>query len=145
MFDRIEFIRLIRQNRDLLAELEDHLDQASTIFYRIAGTQIKHRDALARSIEYPDTAFVGISGDDMAIIETEAKMLYQELESWNALRYKMTNKDKFCSQEPAFIDGLHSVCITEGNCLTGDALREDLAILDDDSGSLTIWEVPDNN
>ena len=124
MFDTASYIKLCLENRELFAELEDHIDQASTIFYRIAGMEIKHHDALVRSVEYPPTGFVGIDGDDMAIVETEVKMLHQELESWNALRYKMTDDDTFCSQEPAFIDGAHGVCkAKDGECLTGDAIR----------------------
>ena len=122
MLNRTEYNQLAMKNRDRMAELEQHLDDAQRLYQEIA------QPVYHKTITYSPESFVGINGGDMAVIETEVKMLAAKIRQWGCLEDKLFHETTFCSADNGFVQGEHSVCDPEnegkeGECLTGDALR----------------------
>ena len=122
MLTRTEYNQLAMQNRDRVAQLEQHLDDAQRLYQEIA------QPVYDKTITYSPESFVGINGGDMAVIETEVKMLAAKIRQWGCLEDKLFHETTFCSADNGFVQGEHSVCDPasggkEGECLTGDALR----------------------
>jgi hypothetical protein len=118
--DAVHYGRLHVKNRDRIAEIENHIDEAEQL-YRLIAKQLDVKKFHAES-------FVGINGSDMAVIETSIRRLLAMFEQWQACEYRMDEADTFCVSEPAFVEAAHSVCDPEnegraGECLTGDSLR----------------------
>ncbi len=112
--------QLYAKNRDRIAEIENHIDEAEQL-YSLIAKQIDVK-------KYHAESFVGINGSDMAVIETSIRRLLAMFEQWQACAYRMDEADTFCVPEPAFVEAEHSVCDPEnegraGECLTGDVLR----------------------
>ena len=122
MLTRTEYNQLAMKNRDRVAQLEQHLDEAQRLYQEIA------QPVYDKTITYSPESFVGINGGDMAVIETEVKMLAAKIRQWGCLEDKLFHETTFCSADNGFVQGEHSVCDPasggkEGECLTGDALR----------------------
>ena len=122
MLTRTEYNQLVMKNRGRMAELEQHLDDAQRLYQEIA------QPVYDKTITYSPESFVGINGGDMAVIETEVKMLAAKIRQWGCLEDKLFHETTFCSADNGFVQGEHSVCDPasegkEGECLTGDALR----------------------
>ena len=122
MLTRTEYNQLAMKNRGRMAELEQHLDNAQRLYHEIA------QPVYGKTITYSPESFVGINGGDMAVIETEVKMLAANIRLWGCLEDKLFHETTFCSADNGFVQGEHSVCDPasegkEGECLTGDALR----------------------
>ena len=122
MLNRTEYNQLAMKNRDRVAQLEQHLDEAQRLYQEIA------QPVYDKTITYSPESFVGINGGDMAVIETEVKMLAAKIRQWGCLEDKLFHETTFCSADNGFVQGEHSVCDPasegkEGECLTGDALR----------------------
>ena len=122
MLTRTEYNQLAMKNRDRVAQLEQHLDDAQRLYQEIA------QPVYDKTITYSPESFVGINGGDMAVIETEVKMLAAKIRQWGCLEDKLFHETTFCSADNGFVQGEHSVCDPasegkEGECLTGDALR----------------------
>ena len=122
MLTRTEYNQLAMKNRGRMAELEQHLDNAQRLYHEIA------QPVYGKTITYSPESFVGINGGDMAVIETEVKMLAAKIRQWGCLEDKLFHETTFCSADNGFVQGEHSVCDPasggkEGECLTGDALR----------------------
>ena len=122
MLNRTEYNQLAMKNRGRMAELEQHLDDAQRLYQEIA------QPVYDKTITYSPESFVGINGGDMAVIETEVKMLAAKIRQWGCLEDKLFHETTFCSADNGFVQGEHSVCDPasegkEGECLTGDALR----------------------
>ena len=122
MLNRTEYNQLAMKNRGRMAELEQHLDDAQRLYHEIA------QPVYHKTITYSPESFVGINGGDMAVIETEVKMLAAKIRQWGCLEDKLFHETTFCSADNGFVQGEHSVCDPasegkEGECLTGDALR----------------------
>ena len=122
MLNRTEYNQLAMKNRDRVAQLEQHLDEAQRLYQEIA------QPVYDKTITYSPESFVGINGGDMAVIETEVKMLAAKIRQWGCLEDKLFHETTFCSADTGFVQGEHSVCDPasegkEGECLTGDALR----------------------
>ena len=122
MLNRTEYNQLAMKNRGRMAELEQHLDNAQRLYHEIA------QPVYGKTITYSPESFVGINGGDMAVIETEVKMLAAKIRQWGCLEDKLFHETTFCSADNGFVQGEHSVCDPasegkEGECLTGDALR----------------------
>jgi len=122
MLTRTEYNQLAMKNRGRMAELEQHLDNAQRLYHEIA------QPVYGKTITYSPESFVGINGGDMAVIETEVKMLAAKIRQWGCLEDKLFHEITFCSADNGFVQGEHSVCDPasegkEGECLTGDALR----------------------
>ena len=123
MLTRTEYNQLAMKNRDRMAELEQHLDDAQRLYQEIAQPELS-----VLLTTYSPQSFVGINGGDMAVIETEVKMLAAKIRQWGCLEDKLFHETTFCSADNGFVQGEHSVCDPasegkEGECLTGDALR----------------------
>ena len=119
---RTEYNQLAMKNRDRWAELEQHLDDAQRLYQEIA------QPVYHKTITYSPESFVGITGGDIAVIETEIKMLAAKIRQWGCLEDKLFHETTFCSADNGFVQGEHSVCDPasegkEGECLTGTALR----------------------
>ena len=122
MLTRTEYNQLAMKNRARVAQLEQHLDDAQRLYQEIA------QPVYDKTITYSPESFVGINGGDMAVIETEVKMLAAKIRQWGCLEDKLFHETTFCSADNGFVQGEHSVCDPasegkEGECLTGDALR----------------------
>ena len=122
MLTRTEYNQLAMKNRGRMAEQEQHLDNAQRLYHEIA------QPVYGKTITYSPESFVGINGGDMAVIETEVKMLAAKIRQWGCLEDKLFHEITFCSADNGFVQGEHSVCDPasegkEGECLTGDALR----------------------
>ena len=122
MLTRTEYNQLAMKNRDRVAQLEQHLDDAQRLYQEIT------QPVYDKTITYSPESFVGINGGDMAVIETEVKMLAAKIRQWGCLEDKLFHETTFCSADNGFVQGEHSVCDPasegkEGECLTGDALR----------------------
>ena len=122
MLNRTEYNQVAMKNRDRVAQLEQHLDEAQRLYQEIA------QPVYDKTITYSPESFVGINGGDMAVIETEVKMLAAKIRQWGCLEDKLFHETTFCSADNGFVQGEHSVCAPasegkEGECLTGDALR----------------------
>ena len=122
MLTRTEYNQLAMKNRDRVAQLEQHLDDAQRLYQEIG------QPVYDKTITYSPESFVGINGGDMAVIETEVKMLAAKIRQWGCLEDKLFHETTFCSADNGFVQGEHSVCDPasegkEGECLTGDALR----------------------
>ena len=123
MLTRTEYNQLAMKNRGRMAELEQHLDDAQRLYQEIAQPELS-----VLLTTYSPQSFVGINGGDMAVIETEVKMLAAKIRQWGCLEDKLFHEITFCSADNGFVQGEHSVCDPasegkEGECLTGDALR----------------------
>ena len=117
-----ELIQIHIKNRNRIAELEQHLDDALRLYQEIA------QPVYDKTITYSPESFFGINGGDMAVIETEIKTLAAKISQWGCLEDKLFHETTFCSADNGFVQGEHSVCDPasegkEGECLTGDALR----------------------
>ena len=123
MLNRTEYNQVAMKNRGRMAELEQHLDDAQRLYQEIAQPELS-----VLLTTYSPQSFVGINGGDMAVIETEVKMLAAKIRQWGCLEDKLFHETTFCSADNGFVQGEHSVCDPasegkEGECLTGDALR----------------------
>lgn len=128
MTDRTDLVQLYMKNRDRWAELEQHLDEAQRLYQEIA------QPIYDKTITYSPQSFFGINGADIAVIETEIKMLAAKIRQWGCLEDKLFHETTFCSADRGFVKGEHSVCDPanegkEGECLQGDYQRRNKADL----------------
>ena len=79
MTDRTDLVQLYMKNRDRWAELEQHLDDAQRLYQEIA------QPVYHKTITYSPESFVGITGGDIAVIETEIKTLAAKISQWGCL------------------------------------------------------------
>jgi len=123
MTERTDLLQLHIKNRDRMAELEQHLDDAQRLYQEIA------QPVYGKTITYSPESFVGINGGDIAVIETEVKMLAAKIRQWGCIEFKLFHDATFCSADRGFVQGEHSVCDPasegkEGECLQGDYDRQ---------------------
>ena len=123
MNKRTEYNQLAMKNRGQWAELEQHLDDAQRLYQEIA------QPVYHKTITYSPESFVGITGGDIAVIETEIKTLAAKISQWGCLEDKLFHDTTFCSADNGFVQGEHSVCDpqnggTKGECLQGDYERQ---------------------
>lgn len=123
-----ELIQIHIKNRNRIAELEQHLDDALRLYQEIA------QPVYDKTITYSPESFFGINGGDMAVIETEIKTLAAKISQWGCLEDKLFHDTTFCSADRGFVQGEHSVCdpaneAKEGECLQGDYQRRNKADL----------------
>ena len=128
MTERTDLVQLYIKNRDRMAELEQHLDDAQRLYQEIA------QPVYDKTITYSPESFFGINGGDIAVIETEIKMLAAKIRQWGCLEDKLFHETTFCSADRGFVKGEHSVCDPanegkEGECLQGDYQRRNKADL----------------
>jgi hypothetical protein len=123
MTERTDLVQLHMKNRDRMAELEQHLDNAQRLYHEIA------QPVYSKTITYSPQSFFGINGSDIAVIETEVKMLAAKIRQWGCIEDKLFHDTTFCSADNGFVQGEHSVCDpqnggTKGECLQGDYERQ---------------------
>jgi len=128
MTERTDLVQLYIKNRDRMAELEQHLDDAQRLYQEIA------QPVYDKTITYSPQSFFGINGGDIAVIETEIKTLAAKIRQWGCLEDKLFHDTTFCSADRGFVQGEHSVCdpaneAKEGECLQGDYQRRNKADL----------------
>ena len=128
MTERTDLVQLYIKNRDRMAELEQHLDDAQRLYQEIA------QPVYDKTITYSPQSFFGINGGDMAVIETEIKTLAAKISQWGCLEDKLFHDTTFCSADRGFVQGEHTVCDPanegkEGECLQGDYQRRNKAHL----------------
>jgi hypothetical protein len=129
MTERTDLVQLYIKNRDRMAELEQHLDDALRLYQEIAQP-----DLTVLLTTYNPQSFFGINGGDMAVIETEIKTLAAKISQWGCLEDKLFHDTTFCSADRGFVQGEHTVCDPanegkEGECLQGDYQRRNKADL----------------
>ena len=128
MPERTALVQLYIKNRARMAALEQHLDDAQRLYQEIA------QPVYDKTITYSPESFFGINGGDIAVIETEIKMLAAKIRQWGCLEDKLFHETTFCSADRGFVKGEHSVCDPanegkEGECLQGDYQRRNKADL----------------
>ena len=112
MLTRTEYNQLAMKHRDRIAQLEQHIDEAEMLYGEIAKNDSHPQDKYSRlqPEDFSTESFVGVHGDDLAVLETALNRLLDKIQQWGALEWKLRENATFCLQEAAFIEDLHGVC-----------------------------------
>ena len=112
MLNRTEYNQLAMKNRDRIAQLEQHIDEAEILYGEIAKNDSHPQDKYSRlqPEDFSTESFVGVHGDDLAVLETALIRLLDKIQQWGALEWKLRENATFCLQEAAFIEDLHGAC-----------------------------------
>jgi len=112
MLTRTEYNQLAMKNRDRVAQLEQHIDDAEMLYGEIAKNDghPQYKYSGLRPEDFSTESFVGVHGDDLAVLETALIRLLDKIQQWGALEWKLRENATFCLQEPAFIEDLHGAC-----------------------------------
>ena len=112
MLNRTEYNQLAMKNRDRVAQLEQHIDDAEMLYGESAKNDRhpQYKYSGLRPEDFSTESFVGVHGDDLAVRETALKRLLDKIQQWGALEWKLRENATFCLQEAAFIEDLHGAC-----------------------------------
>ena len=112
MLNRTEYNQLAMKNRARVAQLEPHIDDAEMLYGEIAKNDghPQYKYSGLRPEDFSTESFVGVHGDDLAVLETALIRLLDKIQQWGALEWKLRENATFCLQEAAFIEDLHGAC-----------------------------------
>jgi hypothetical protein len=112
MLNRTEYNQLAMKNRDRVAQMEQHIDDAEMLYGAIADNDSHPQDKYSRlqPEDFSTESFVGVHGDDLAVLETALIRLLDKIQQWGALEWKLRENATFCLQEASFIEDLHGAC-----------------------------------